>query len=53
VTHVALAVSRHEFLDSSRSGCGVALRSLDPHSPIYAAETAPSFLFARRIPLHP
>jgi gamma-D-glutamyl-L-lysine dipeptidyl-peptidase len=53
VTHVALALSRSEFLDSSRSGGGVALRSLDPDSPIYAPETARGFLFARRLPFQP
>lgn len=53
VTHVALALSRTDFLDSSRSGCGVALRSLDPRSPIYAPATAPNFLFARRLSLQP
>lgn len=48
VTHVALALNRHEFLDASRSGGGVAIRSRDPRSPIYAAVTAPTLLFARR-----
>lgn len=48
VTHVALALSRTEFIHSSWRGGGVVWGSFDPHSPHYTPTYERRFLGARR-----
>ncbi len=47
--HVALAVSKREFIHSSSSNGGVAYNSLDPERPIYSEYLVKNFIVARRV----
>jgi cell wall-associated NlpC family hydrolase len=47
--HVALAISKMDFIHSSSSNGGVAFNSLDPANKIYSRHLDESFKTARRI----